>query len=128
MDIRSIARPQENAQVGALLTSSLSNSTGIQTVTIVSAFASMANVPQALTTVGFMAAKVKTLTLLSPHGDLKIECTATASSDQECMTELLAEAFPSENPLKRNWLINSVHINLYYPPEPRKMRSKVITI
>ncbi len=86
------------------------------------------NVPQALTTDGFMAAQVKTLTLLSPHGDLKIECTATASSDQECVTELLAEAFPSENPLKRNWLINSAHINLYYPPEPGKMRSKVITI
>lgn len=44
------------------------------------------------------------------------------------MTELIAEAFPNENPLKRNWQINSAHINLYYPPEPGKMRSKVITI
>jgi hypothetical protein len=86
------------------------------------------DVPQALTTDGFMAVQVKTLSLLSPHGDLKIECTATASSDQQCVTELIAEAFPSENPLKRNWQINSAHINLYYPPQPGKMRSKVITI
>jgi hypothetical protein len=86
------------------------------------------NVPQALTTDGFMALQVKTLSLLSPHGDLKVECTATASSDQQCVTELLAEAFPSENPIKRNWQINSAHINLYYPPEPGKARSKVITI
>ena len=83
---------------------------------------------KALTTDGFMAVQVKTLSLLSPHGDLKIECTATASSDQQCVTELIAEAFPSENPLKRNWQINSAHINLYYPPQPGKMRSKVITI
>jgi len=44
MDIRFIAQPQENAQLGALLTDSLSNSAGIKTVTIVSAFASMATV------------------------------------------------------------------------------------
>ena len=86
------------------------------------------DVPQALTTDGFMALQVKTLTLLSPHGDLKVECTATASSDQQYVTELIAESFPNENPLKRNWQINSAHINLYYPPEPGKMRSKVITI
>ena len=86
------------------------------------------DVPQALTTDGFMAVQVKTLSLLSPHGDLKVECTATASSDQQCVTELIAESFPNENPLKRNWQINSAHINLYYPPEPGKMRSKVITI
>jgi hypothetical protein len=44
------------------------------------------------------------------------------------VTELIAGSFPNENPLKRNWQINSAHINLYYPPEPGKMRSKVITI
>jgi hypothetical protein len=86
------------------------------------------DVPQALTNDGFMAIQVKTLSMLSPHGDLKVECTATASSDQQCVTELIAESFPNENPLKRNWQINSAHINLYYPPEPGKMRSKVITI
>ncbi len=64
------------------------------------------DVPQALTTDGFMALQVKTLTLLSPHGDLKVECTATASSDQQCVTELIAESFPNENPLKRSWQIN----------------------
>jgi hypothetical protein len=86
------------------------------------------DVPQALTNDGFTAVQVKTLSMLSPDGGLKVECTATASSDQQCVTEMIAESFPSDNPLKRNWLINSAHINLYYPPEAGKARSKVLTM
>jgi len=86
------------------------------------------DVPQALETDGFMAVQVKTLSLFSPNRNLKLECTATASSDQQCVTKLLVQAFPGENPLNRNWQINSAHINLYYPPESGKLRSKIITI
>lgn len=61
-------------------------------------------------------------------GDGSVAYVLERSPDVYLLTELIAEAFPSENPLKRNWQINSAHINLYYPPQPGKMRSKVITI
>ena len=46
----------------------------------------------------------------------------------EGVTELLREAFPGEDPLERGWLITAARINLYYPPEPGKARSKVVTV
>ena len=51
-----------------------------------------------------------------------------ASSEQRCVTELLREEFHGEDPLARGWLITAARINLYYPPEPGKARSKVITV
>lgn len=86
------------------------------------------DVPQAVTGDGFMAVQVKTLSLFNPDSTLKIDCTATASCDHRCVTKLLQDAFPVENPLERNWAVASAHINLYYPPEPGKTRSKIITI
>lgn len=83
------------------------------------------DVPQAQAD-GFMALQVKSLTLLSPDNQLKVDCTAMASSEHRCVTELLAEKLPG--PLAENWMVTSAHVNLYYPPEPGKARSKVVTI
>ena len=83
------------------------------------------DVPQALAD-GFNVLQIKSLTLLSPDTKLKVECTAMASSDHRCVTELLAEKLPA--PLAEHWLITAAQINLYYPPAPGKVRPKVITV
>ena len=75
---------------------------------------------------GFNLLQVKSISLLSPDTQLKIECTAMASSEHRCVTDLLAEKLPG--PLTENWLVMSAHINLYYPPEPGKTRPKAVTI
>lgn len=83
------------------------------------------DVPQAQVD-GFNVLQVKSLSLLSPDTQLKIDCTAMASSHHRCVTDLLAEKLPG--PLAENWLVVAAHINLYYPPEPGKARAKVVTI
>ena len=85
------------------------------------------DVPQAMRD-GFVALQVKILSVLSPDAALKLDCTAMASSEHGCVTELLAKSFPNENPLQHGWLITAAKINLYYPPEPGKVRSKPITV
>ena len=45
-----------------------------------------------------------------------------------CVTELLAEHFPGENPLVHSWEIQAARINLYYAPEIGRKRAKVITV
>ena len=49
-----------------------------------------------------------------------------ASSEQRCVTDLLAEKLPV--PLTDRWLITAAQINLYYPPGPGKVQPKVITV
>jgi hypothetical protein len=83
------------------------------------------DVPQAQAD-GFMTLQVKSLTLLSPDNQLKVDCTAMASSDHRCVTDLLQEKLPG--PLADNWMVTAAHINLYYPPEAGKSRSKVVAI
>lgn len=75
---------------------------------------------------GFSLVQLKALTLLSPGGDLKIECTAMQSSQQRSVHELLKEKLPG--PLEGNWAVTAAQVNLYYPPEPGHTRSKVVTI
>lgn len=49
-----------------------------------------------------------------------------ASSEQRCVTDLLAEKLPV--PLTDRWLITAAQINLYYPPVAGKVRPKVVTV
>ena len=83
------------------------------------------DVPQAQAD-GFNVLQIKSITLLSPDTQLKLDCTAMASRDHRCVTELLAEKLPT--PLTEHWLITAAQINLYYPPAPGKVRPKVITV
>ena len=83
------------------------------------------DVPQAEVD-GFNVLQVKSISLLSPDNQLKLDCTAMASSEHRCVTELLEEKLPG--PLAENWLVTAAQINLYYPPEPGKSRAKVVTI
>ena len=84
-------------------------------------------VPQAIDD-GFVALQVKALTLMSPDTELKAEFTAMASSERQCVTELIAEKFPQDNPLAHHWLVNAASINLYYAPPPGKERCPVVTV
>jgi hypothetical protein len=83
------------------------------------------DVPQAMAD-GFIALQVTSLSLMSPDNALKLDCTAMASSDQRCVTDLLQDKLPG--PLAEHWLVTAARINLYYPPELGKTRPKVITI
>ena len=75
---------------------------------------------------GFSMVQLKALTLLSPDGALKIECTAMQCSQQRSVHELLKEKLPG--PLEGNWAVTAAQVNLYYPPEPGRTRAKVVTI
>jgi len=75
---------------------------------------------------GFALVQLKSLTLLSPNGDLKIECTAMQASQHRSVHELLKEMLPG--PLEGKWAVTAAQINLYYPPEPGRTRQRVVPI
>ena len=85
------------------------------------------NIPQAIDD-GFVGLQVKSVTVVSGCGQLKMECTASASSDQRCVTDLLADYFGSENPLTRGWLIQAAVLNFYLAPMQGKSRSPVVSV
>lgn len=84
-------------------------------------------VPQAIDD-GFVALQVKSITLMSPDTVLKAEFTAMASSSHQCVTELIAEKLPRDNPLAHHWLVNAASINLYFAPPPGKQRNPMVTV
>ncbi len=75
---------------------------------------------------GFTVLQVKSISLLSPDEQLKLDCTAMAASEHRSVTDLLAEKLPG--PLAENWIVTAAQINLYYPPEPGKSKAKLVTI
>ena len=75
---------------------------------------------------GFSLVQLKSLTLLSPDGDLKVECTAMQASHHRSVHELLREHLPG--PLEGRWVVLAAQINLYYPPEPGRPRARVVPI
>lgn len=77
---------------------------------------------------GFIQLQVKSLTLFSPEGDLRLQVTAQGFSRHECVTELLSNYFQQENPLDVGWTITAAQIHFYYPPPPGLTRRKVITV
>lgn len=77
---------------------------------------------------GFAVLQVKSITLITPDEKLKGVFTAAASSEHECVTDLITQNFPNDNPLAHHWQIGAASINLYYPPEPGKQRIKVVTV
>lgn len=83
------------------------------------------DVPQAEVD-GFNVLQVKSISLLSPDNQLKLDCTAMAASENRCVTDLLAEKLPG--PLADNWMVTAAQINLYYPPEPGKSKAKMVAI
>jgi hypothetical protein len=85
------------------------------------------DVPQA-THDGFVVAHVKSITVISPEKNLQIECTAMACREQHCVTHLLHQALPNDDPLIKDWQVDAARINLYYPPAPGKGRNKVVTV
>lgn len=85
------------------------------------------NIPQAIED-GFVGLQVKSVTVVSGCGRLKLECTASASSDQRCVTDLLANYFNSENPLTRGWLIQAAVLNFYLAPMQGKSRCQVVSV
>lgn len=85
------------------------------------------DVPQAMAD-GFTALQVKSIIVLTEDTGLKLDCTAMASSEQGCVTDLMRKHLPNDNPLDHGWSIKAASINLYYPPELGKTRSKVVTV
>ena len=83
------------------------------------------DVPQAIND-GFSILQVKSLTFLSPDNRLKLDCTAMVASDRRCVTELIQDAIPDV--INSHWTVAAAQINLYYPPEIGKSRSKVVSV
>jgi hypothetical protein len=76
---------------------------------------------------GFVAAMVKELTVLSDDRALKLCCTATAASDRAGVTELLKAHLPSDNPVEQGWQVVSATINLYLQ-QPGKTRTRTVAV
>ena len=57
-----------------------------------------------------------------------MECTASASSDQRCVTDLLEDYFGAENPLARGWTIQAAVLNFYLAPMQGKSRCQVVSV
>ena len=85
------------------------------------------NIPQAVED-GFVGLQVKSVTVVSGCGQLKMECTASAASDQRCVTDLLADYFGSENPLTRGWMIQAAVLNFHLAPLQGKSRCPVVSV
>jgi hypothetical protein len=79
--------------------------------------------PQAIKD-GFVAVQLKQITLLSPTGRLKVECTAMAAADKPSVTDLMHAELSA--PLADDWSVTAVQINLYYPGEAGR-RTRVVT-
>ncbi len=85
------------------------------------------NIPQARLD-GFVGLQVKSVTVESECGQLKLECTASAASDQRCVTDMLEQFFPSESPLIRGWAIKAATLNFYLAPIQGKSRTSVVSV
>lgn len=85
------------------------------------------NIPQARED-GFVGLQVKSVTVVSECGQLKLECTASASSDQRCVTDLLEQYLGAECPLRRGWAIQAATLNFYLAPVRGRGRGSVISV
>ena len=84
-------------------------------------------IPQAFDD-GFVGLQVKSLHLLSPCERLKIECTASGSTDRQCVTDLIGAYFQNENPLSRGWEIHAATLNLFMAPTQGKSRCPLVSL
>lgn len=80
--------------------------------------------PQAIKD-GFVAVQLKQITVLSPTGKLKVECTAMAAAQNRSVNDLMDDELPA--PLEGEWTVTAVQINLYYPGEAGR-RNRVVTV
>ena len=84
-------------------------------------------IPQAFED-GFVGLQVKSLHLLSPCERLKIECSASGSTDRQCVTDLIGAYFQNENPLSRGWVIHAATLNLFMAPAQGKSRCPIVSV
>jgi hypothetical protein len=84
-------------------------------------------IPQAFDD-GFVGLQVKSLHLLSPCERLKIECSASGSTDRQCVTDLIGAYFQNENPLSRGWEIHAATLNLFMAPTQGKSRCPLVSV
>lgn len=84
-------------------------------------------IPQAFED-GFVGLQVKSLHLLSPCERLKLECTASGSTDRQCVTDLIGVYFQNENPLSRGWEIHAATLNLFMAPAQGKSRCPLVSV
>jgi hypothetical protein len=84
-------------------------------------------IPQAFED-GFVGLQVKSLHLLSPCERMKVECTATGSTDRQCVTDLIGAYFQNENPLSRGWEIHAATLNLFMAPAQGKSRCPLVSV
>ena len=84
-------------------------------------------IPQAFED-GFVGLQVKSLHLLSPCERLKLECTASGSTDRQCVTDLIGKYFKNESPLSLGWEIHAATLNLFMAPKQGKSRGQLISV
>ena len=86
------------------------------------------HIPQAIVD-GFVGMQVKSVTVVSACGQLKLDCTASSTvGEQRCVTELLSDYFGTENPLARGAAIQAATLNFYLAPLQGKNRCTVVSV
>ena len=76
---------------------------------------------------GFAVLQLKSITVVTPDKKLRGEFSATAASQQQSVSELMAENLPNDNPLVHHWEVAAATINLYYPPANGK-KARVVSV
>ncbi|MFT0532401.1 hypothetical protein ACMHYJ_06140 [Castellaniella hirudinis] len=85
------------------------------------------NVPEVYAD-GFVSARVKSITLQDVQGKMKIAASAMGRSDDESITDLLRGNPATSGLLGSDWTVTAAQVDLYYPPEPSKIRRKAVKI
>jgi len=76
---------------------------------------------------GFSVLQLKSITVVTPDKKLRGEFNATVASQQQSVSELMAENLPNDNPLAHQWEVAAATINLYYPPANGR-KARVVSV
>ena len=85
------------------------------------------HVPQANAD-GFIAMQIKDITVLSNCERLRLDCSATAQANGQCVSDLLRHKLASQHPLRGGWSVVSATLNFFLPPRKVSGRCEVISV
>lgn len=75
---------------------------------------------------GFNLMRVRSLTLISPDQQLRVDCRALEDDGQHCVSSLIRDKLPEM--IDHEWLISAAQIDLYCPPKLVGKNMQVVTV
>ena len=75
---------------------------------------------------GFNMMRVRTLTLISPDHQLRVDCCALENDGETCVTSLLNDKMPEV--VEQGWMISAAQIDFYRPPIIGRIGEQIVTV